>query len=141
MPQAKLERREEKVAGLKNGLAAYLRGEAADWRCPLDLRGTDFQRSVWNALMAVRPGETVSYSDIAGQLGRAEAVRAVASAIGANPALVAVPCHRIIGKNGALTGYRGGLPMKERLLRLEREGVAASGAAALAAGDRVAPAR
>lgn len=135
-PAGQLRRGEERLTELKQGLSAYLSGASASWSCPLDLQGTAFQQLVWDALMAVPSGETVSYSDIAARIGKPEAVRAVASAIGANPALIAVPCHRIIGKNGALTGYRGGLPMKERLLQLESRS-AANEAPALAAGAPV----
>ncbi|MEF2967897.1 methylated-DNA--[protein]-cysteine S-methyltransferase [Paenibacillus sp. M1] len=102
-------------------LTAYLRGEITCFSLPLELAGTPFQRAVWNALCAIPYGETASYSDIAKRIGKPAAVRAVGTAIGANPVLLGVPCHRVIGKNGALTGYRGGLEMKTRLLQLERD--------------------
>ena len=98
---------------------AYFRGERAGFAEPVDLRGTPFQLSVWRALREIPRGETRAYSDIACRIGMPNAVRAAAAAIGANPALIAVPCHRIIGKDGSLTGYRCGLEMKEKLLRLE----------------------
>ncbi|MBB3111182.1 methylated-DNA-[protein]-cysteine S-methyltransferase [Paenibacillus phyllosphaerae] len=99
---------------------AYLEGSARNFSVPLDSRGTDFQKSVWDALMQIPYGHTVSYSDIASKIGRPAAVRAVGTAIGANPILITIPCHRVVGKRGALTGYRGGLAMKTELLALER---------------------
>ncbi len=88
---------------------------------PLDLHGTDFQRGVWNALSAIAPGHTVSYSDIANTVGKPAAVRAAGGAIGANPAAVLVPCHRVLGANGALTGFSAGIERK--LALLQHEGV------------------
>lgn len=87
---------------------------------PLDLRGTQFQREVWDALLAIPAGQTRSYGEIAREIGRPKAVRAVGQACGANPVGYVVPCHRVIGANQALTGYAGGLPTKRMLL--EREG-------------------
>jgi methylated-DNA-[protein]-cysteine S-methyltransferase len=86
-----------------------------------ELKGTDFQTEVWNVLCKIPYGETWTYSDIADAIQRPSAVRAVGTAIGANPVLLTVPCHRVIGKNGKLTGFRGGLEMKEQLLRIEKE--------------------
>lgn len=86
-----------------------------------ELIGTDFQTKVWNALCKIPYGETWTYSDIANAIQRPSAVRAVGTAIGANPVLLTVPCHRVIGKNGKLTGFRGGLDMKEQLLKIEKE--------------------
>jgi len=100
-------------------IEAYLRGELDRFDMPLDLRGTPFQRDVWEALLAVPHGRTTSYSSIAETIGRPRAVRAVGAAVGANPLLLVVPCHRVVGKNGALTGFRAGLALKERLLRME----------------------
>lgn len=88
---------------------------------PLDLRGTPFQLEVWNALVAIPPGETRTYGEIARAIGRPTAVRAVGQACGANPVGYVVPCHRVLGANRALTGYAGGLPTKKKLL--QREGV------------------
>lgn len=104
-----------------NKLIEYLDGRRINIELPIDLRGTDFQQQVWKLVMDVPYGETASYKKIAERLGRPSAVRAVAGAIGANPVLFIVPCHRIIASNGKLTGFRGGLPMKESLLRLEKE--------------------
>jgi AraC family transcriptional regulator of adaptative response/methylated-DNA-[protein]-cysteine methyltransferase len=97
--------------------------EAADhdWTLPLDLRGTEFQRLVWAELRKIPSGSTVSYSEIADRIDRPKAVRAVASACGANPISVVIPCHRVVGKSGALSGYRWGLNRKEKLLTRERQ--------------------
>lgn len=84
-----------------------------------DLRGSVFQLAVWRALMAIPYGQTRTYGEIADQIGRPSAVRAVARAVGANPVAFLVPCHRVIGKDGRLTGYRGGIALKETLLELE----------------------
>lgn len=87
---------------------------------PLDLHGTIFQQRVWQALRDIKPGTTVSYSDLAARIGAPASVRAVARACGANPAAVVVPCHRVVGKDGALTGYRWGVERKRALLDRER---------------------
>lgn len=120
LPGAGLVRDDGRLAPYAAELADYLRGRKERFEAPLDLRGTAFQLEVWKALAGIPYGETRSYSDIAEQIRRPAAVRAVGAAIGANPVLITVPCHRVVGKNGALTGYRGGLEMKTRLLRLER---------------------
>jgi AraC family transcriptional regulator, regulatory protein of adaptative response / methylated-DNA-[protein]-cysteine methyltransferase len=86
---------------------------------PLDIRGTAFQRRVWEALRAIPPGRTATYTEIAGQLGDPTAVRAVAGACAANPVAVAIPCHRVVRKGGALAGYRWGIERKRRLLERE----------------------
>lgn len=101
-------------------LRAYLEGKSASFNLPLVLEGTPFQKEVWAALGRIPFGETRSYTDIAEEIGRPASVRAVGAAIGANPVLIMVPCHRVLGKNGFLTGYRGGLEMKKRLLELEQ---------------------
>lgn len=100
-------------------LIAYFQGEQTKFRMPVDLQGTAFQKQVWRALSQIPFGETRNYAQIAEEIGKPAAVRAVGSAIGANPVLITIPCHRVIGKNGKLTGYRGGLEMKEHLLQLE----------------------
>lgn len=101
-------------------LREYLAGERREWDVPLDMRGTPFQVAVWEAVAAVPYGETASYGEIARQIGNPAAVRAVGAANGANPLPPIVPCHRIIGSNGKLTGYGGGLPLKQHLLNMER---------------------
>jgi len=100
-------------------LKQYWDGERTAFSFPRDVTGTPFQQAVWEALLAIPYGATVSYSDIAQAIGKPKAVRAVGTAIGSNPALITIPCHRVIGKNGALAGYRGGLAMKTKLLELE----------------------
>jgi methylated-DNA-[protein]-cysteine S-methyltransferase len=85
----------------------------------LNPRGTDFQQEVWTALLGIPYGTTCSYLDLAKKLGRPKAVRALASAIGKNPLWIMVPCHRVIGTDGSLTGYAGGLWRKKELLQLE----------------------
>lgn len=100
-------------------LGRYFAGERVEFRCPLDLHGTPFQLKVWNALIGIPYGETRSYAEIAREIGHPSAVRAVGTANGANPIAIIVPCHRVIGSNGALTGYGGGLPTKAWLLALE----------------------
>lgn len=103
-------------------LEEYLKGLRTTFTLPLDLRGTTFQQSVWRVLNEIPHGETFSYSQVARELDKLSAVRAVGTAIGANPVLILVPCHRVVGKDGSLTGYRGGLRNKEKLLLLERAG-------------------
>ena len=88
---------------------------------PLDLYGTKFQKSVWTELQKIPFGETSTYSDIAEKINKPSAFRAVGSAIGANPVMIVIPCHRVIGKSGKLTGFRGGLLMKQKLLALEKK--------------------
>jgi methylated-DNA-[protein]-cysteine S-methyltransferase len=99
----------------------FFQGVRNSFTIPQELKGTDFQTEVWNALCKIPYGETWTYSDIAHAIQRPSAVRAVGTAIGANPILLTVPCHRVIGKNGKLTGFRGGLDMKEQLLKIEKE--------------------
>lgn len=102
-------------------LTAYLTGQKTEFSLPLDLsHGTAFQQQVWQTLQTVPYGTTWTYSDLAAKLRRPAAVRAIASAVGRNPLLMIIPCHRIVRKDGQLGGYRGGLPMKRQLLRLER---------------------
>lgn len=101
-------------------LIHYLAGNLSTFTLPIDLRGTPFQLSVWQALQQIKYGETVSYTDIAVRIGKPSAVRAVGTAIGANPILIIVPCHRVLAKNGTLAGFRGGLDMKQQLLNLEQ---------------------
>jgi methylated-DNA-[protein]-cysteine S-methyltransferase len=101
-------------------LESYFAGELFDFDLPLDLVGTTFQRSVWEALLTIPYGETRSYGEIAAQIGSPTASRAVGLANGHNPIGIIVPCHRVIGANGCLTGYGGGLDRKRALLALEK---------------------
>ena len=98
----------------------YLNGDRKLFSSPLDMQGTPFQIEVWNELLKIAYGETRSYSKIAAAVGRPRAARAVGAAIGANPLPLIVPCHRVIGKNGSLVEFAGGLRLKEQLLQLEK---------------------
>jgi methylated-DNA-[protein]-cysteine S-methyltransferase len=100
-------------------LEAYFRGELRNFTCKLDLIGTEFQKACWQALLRIPYGKTSSYADIAREIGRPKAFRAVGQANHDNPIAIIVPCHRVVGANGTLTGYGGGLGAKEKLLRLE----------------------
>jgi methylated-DNA-[protein]-cysteine S-methyltransferase len=101
-------------------LRAYFAGERTRFDLPLDLQGgTGFQQSVWQALLAIPPGGTTSYGELGRRLGRPQAARAVGAAVGRNPLSIVVPCHRVLGTGGSLTGYAGGLERKTALLRLE----------------------
>lgn len=102
-------------------LQAYFAGDLIDFDLDLDLAGTDFQRRVWAALSTIPYGETRSYGVIATQIGSAGASRAVGLANGHNPIGIIVPCHRVIGANGSLTGYGGGLARKRQLLDMEKK--------------------
>ena len=106
-------------------LAEYFAGRRTAFSVPLDLRGTPFQQGVWEALRAIPFGETRSYGQLARQLGRATASRAVGAANGRNPLSIIVPCHRVVGSSGKLTGFAGGLDRKAHLLRLEEAGAPA----------------
>jgi methylated-DNA-[protein]-cysteine S-methyltransferase len=97
----------------------YFAGRRDRFELPLDLHGTPFQRAVWAALLDIPRGRTCSYGDIARLVGSPQAVRAVGVAVGRNPVGIIVPCHRVIGRDGTLTGYAGGLDRKQALLRLE----------------------
>lgn len=101
-------------------LDEYFSGRRTAFELPLDFRGTEFQRSVWAALVTIPFGETRSYADIARALGRPTATRAVGAANGRNPISIVAPCHRVIGKDGSLTGFAGGLAGKRFLLDLEQ---------------------
>tara|TARA_R110001592_G_scaffold295594_2_gene565675 strand:+ start:23505 stop:23996 length:492 start_codon:yes stop_codon:yes gene_type:complete len=100
-------------------LQEYFAGQRTSFDLPLAPRGTDFQRLVWSALSAIPWGAVRSYADIARAIGRPKAVRAVGAANGRNPLPIVVPCHRVIGSDGSLTGFAGGLDMKRKLLQLE----------------------
>lgn len=100
-------------------LTEYFEGSRKTFDVPLAAKGTDFQKQVWQALTQIPFGETWSYQDLANTIGNPKAVRAVGLANGKNPISVIVPCHRVIGKSGKLTGYAGGLERKEALLKLE----------------------
>lgn len=126
----------------KTLISAVMQGEQPPASLPLDLHGTPFQLSVWHALMDIVFGTTITYQQLAESVGKPSATRAVASACGANPLAIVVPCHRVIRKNGDLGGYRWGLDIKRQLLALEQQIKhqhnlpAASGIAADTAGTR-----
>jgi methylated-DNA-[protein]-cysteine S-methyltransferase len=108
------------IAAAAKQLECYWRGECpARFDVPLDLQGTPFQRAVWNALLDVKPGDTSTYGAIAKQVGAPNGSRAAGAAIGRNPVAIIVPCHRIVGSDGSLTGFAGGLQRKEHLLQHE----------------------
>jgi methylated-DNA-[protein]-cysteine S-methyltransferase len=100
-------------------LRAYFGGELKEFDVPLAMEGTEFQLRVWNALRAIPYGETISYAQLAERIGNPKAVRAVGLANGSNPIPIIVPCHRVIGSDGSLTGFGGGLSTKKKLLELE----------------------
>ncbi len=113
------ERYDEPFRRVKRQLDEYFRGKRKAFDLALDPQGTPFQRSVLDALLEIPYGETRSYLDIAERIGNPKAVRAVGSANGSNPIAVIIPCHRVIGSNGSLTGFGGGLESKRYLLDLE----------------------
>lgn len=102
-------------------IEAYFRGELKEFNFKVKLEGTDFQKRVWSALMEIPYGKTQSYMELSKRLGDAKAIRAVASANGRNPLWIVIPCHRVIGSDGSLTGYAGGISRKRWLL--EHEGI------------------
>ena len=101
-------------------LKEYFNGQRTYFELPLDLSGgTAFQQAVWQALLAIAPGTTASYGEVSKRIGNPAAVRAVGAAVGSNPLSIIVPCHRVLGAKGSLTGYAGGLDRKTALLKLE----------------------
>ena len=117
-PQNLIENR-SKNEGVLAELESYLAGELREFQSPLDLRGTEFQMKVWREVKTIPYGTTCSYREVAERIGHPRACRAVGTANRANPIPIIIPCHRVIGQDGSLRGYGGGLAMKERLLRLE----------------------
>jgi methylated-DNA-[protein]-cysteine S-methyltransferase len=112
----------DSFAAVIEQLDAYFTGERTSFDLPLAARGTEFQRDVWRALTKIPYGTTTTYGAIARSIGRPRAVRAVGAANGRNPLSIVVPCHRVIGEDGTLTGYAGGIENKRALLDLERRG-------------------
>jgi len=112
---------EKPFATVRQQLQEYFAGERKDFDLPLNVTGTEFQVQVLEELQRIPYGETTSYGDIANRIGRPKAMRAVGAANGRNPIPIIIPCHRVIGSGGALTGFGGGLDTKEALLRLEAE--------------------
>ncbi len=109
------------LAEASKQLNEYLAGKRKDFDLPLAPEGTEFQQAVWNALRKIPYGETRSYGEVARNIERPKASRAVGMANNRNPIAILIPCHRVIGANGKLVGYAGGLDLKERLLRLEKD--------------------
>ena len=107
------------LAEVTEQLIRYFEGQGGTFDLPLDLRGTPFQIRVWRQLLEIPYGVTVSYGDIARAVGNPRASQAVGAAVGKNPVPIVVPCHRVIGHDGSLVGFGGGLPTKEKLLELE----------------------
>jgi methylated-DNA-[protein]-cysteine S-methyltransferase len=105
----------------KAQLEEYFDGRRAEFDLPLDLRGTEFQRQAWTALASIPFGETVSYGTQAERIGRPKAVRAIGAANGRNPVSIVLPCHRVVGANGDLTGFAGGIETKRELLAFEKD--------------------
>jgi methylated-DNA-[protein]-cysteine S-methyltransferase len=118
-PRADWRSASEPFAAACEQLAQYFAGERHEFALPLELAGTPFQQRVWEALRTIPYGETRSYGQIAKQIGRPDRARAVGTANGSNPISIVVPCHRVIGADGSLTGYGGGLDRKRYLLDLE----------------------
>ena len=118
-PAAGWERHDRAFDDLSRQLTEYFEGRRRAFELPLAPEGTPFQLRVWNALLEIPYGETISYGELAARIGDRSASRAVGLANGSNPLPIVIPCHRVIGSNGKLTGYGGGLPIKERLLALE----------------------
>ena len=118
--RAEWARDDEAFADVAAELAEYFEGRRDTFTLPLAPRGTPFQQRVWGELCRIPYGETISYGELARRIGQPQAVRAVGLANGANPLAIVIPCHRVIGANGTLTGYGGGLPNKRFLLDLER---------------------
>ena len=108
-----------RLAPYRKQLGEYFAGHRQEFTFPLELRGTDFQKSCWYELLRIPYGQTRSYREIAEAIGKPKAVRAVGMANGQNPIAIVVPCHRVIASDGTLCGYGGGLRVKEELLRLE----------------------
>ncbi len=110
-----------KNKSVSNQLNEYFSGTRKKFTLPLDIRGTSFQKQVWRTVIQVPYGQTCSYGEIARKIGNAGAARAVGMANHNNPIPIVIPCHRVIGANGSLTGYTAGIPIKEKLLNFEKE--------------------
>jgi AraC family transcriptional regulator of adaptative response/methylated-DNA-[protein]-cysteine methyltransferase len=119
-PKARIEADDAGLADTLATVLAFMQEPRQALSLPLDLRGTAFQVRVWEALRRIPPGETRTYGELAELIGAPRAVRAVARSCATNPVSLAVPCHRVVGKDGDLTGYRWGVPRKREMLRRER---------------------
>lgn len=121
IPQANFVESEDIFADDKREIMEFVRGERGNFTIATHPIGTGFQKEVWQALQNIPYGHTKTYTDIATQIGRPQAVRAVGTAIGANPLLMIIPCHRVLAKDGGLAGFRAGVEMKSALLELENK--------------------
>jgi methylated-DNA-[protein]-cysteine S-methyltransferase len=119
-PEKDWEYSKKVFSAARDQLGEYFKGERTQFDLELNLRGTVFQKKVWQELVKIPYGETISYGQLAHRIGNPKASRAVGMANGKNPIAIIVPCHRVIGKNGSLTGFGGGLEVKKTLLDLER---------------------
>ena len=115
----KISSEDQKAKEVFKQMREYFKRERKDFDLPLEIIGTDFQKKVWNELSKIPYGETISYGELANRMGDKNLMRAVAAANGANPIPIIIPCHRVIGTDGSLTGYGGGLDVKKKLLELE----------------------
>jgi methylated-DNA-[protein]-cysteine S-methyltransferase len=123
---AKLDRRHPILLEAERQLGEYFAGVRSQFELPLELRGSEFQNKVWRALTAIPFGRTISYFDLAETIGSPKASRAVGAANGKNPLSIVIPCHRVIGRDGTLTGFAGGLETKAMLLTLEARAAAST---------------
>jgi O-6-methylguanine DNA methyltransferase len=114
-----LNREDENMRNVFNQLKEYFNRKRKEFDLPLEIIGTDFQKKVWDELTKIQYGDTISYGELANRMGDKSLMRAVAGANGANPIPIIIPCHRVIGSDGSLTGYGGGLDVKKKLLELE----------------------
>ena len=135
-PQAEIRRNDPRLTPRVTAFLSHLQGQTPHLDLPVDVRATAFQWRVWEELRAIPYGSTRSYSDVARAIGRPRAVRAVARACATNPVAVVIPCHRVVGKDGALHGYRWGLERKQKLLLLERQATERASASAAEASQR-----
>jgi methylated-DNA-[protein]-cysteine S-methyltransferase len=122
-PESHWKTADKVVRRAERQLNEYFAGDREEFDLPLDPQGTPFQMRVWRALLQIPYGETISYGELARRIGRPKAQRAVGAANGSNPLPIIVPCHRVIGSNGSLTGYGGGLDIKRQLLEIESAAV------------------
>ena len=115
----RVDKEDKLMPGVYTQLKEYFKGERKEFDLPLEIEGTDFNKRVWNELLKIPYGKTISYKELATRLGDDKVIRAAAKANGDNPLPIVIPCHRVIGSDGTLVGYGGGLKIKEKLLILE----------------------
>jgi AraC family transcriptional regulator of adaptative response/methylated-DNA-[protein]-cysteine methyltransferase len=120
-PKAQLKKADRGFERLIKEVVDFIKAPEDKFQLPLDIQGTAFQQRVWNVLRQIKPGKTLSYSDVANRIGNPNAVRAVASACASNKLAVVIPCHRVISKDGKVSGYRWGTDRKKLLLESEKE--------------------